>query len=286
MAYFNQTPTTSSGSGRSDLRINPDATRRRCELAARSCSVAAVRHQGGRNPLTFISLRRTRCHSPIRVSKRLATFGFIVISASGIGHALLHPVEDDSGQSAQVVTSLIDGGATLDIVPEGFEDELGYRPVVAAGTLVNPKGACSTPGGVGPDSFTDACRVHDFGYDILRYAEGTGTRVGPWARFDLDRRLYADLLIACNTVTCEATATVYYTAVTLNSIRQGYVAPTEEPTVPWAITAVGVVGLATAPTRRHKWKPPTIDALRCPYRDLRSSVGRLSSSAPSYRQRR
>jgi hypothetical protein len=194
----------------------------------------------------------------------LATFGFIVISASGIGHALLHPVEDDSGQSAQVVTSLIDGGATLDIVPEGFEDELGYRPVVAAGALVNPKGACSTPGGVGPDSFTDACRVHDFGYDILRYAEGTGTRVGPWARFDLDRRLYADLLSACDTVTCEATATVYYTAVTLNSIRQGYVAPTEEPTVPWAITAVGVVGLATAPTRRHKWKQPPIDAFWVP----------------------
>ncbi len=95
--------------------------------------------------------------------------------------------------------------------------------------------------------------MHDFGYDILRYAERRGTRVGPWARFDLDRHLYGDLLKVCDSATCRATATVYYAAVTLNSIRQGYVAPTDEPTVPWAAAAVGVVGLATAPIERFRW---------------------------------
>jgi hypothetical protein len=242
-------------------------------------SVAVLRSIADRGYRRGCNLTRTstrRIRGLTRVPLRIAGFGFVVIFASGIGHVVRHPV-DDSGDSARIVTSLIDGKATLELVPDSFEDDLGYRPVLAEGTLINPKGACSTPGGVGPDSFRTACRVHDFGYDILRYAEGRGTRVGPWARFDLDRRLYADLLIACDTVTCEATATVYYTAVTLNSIRQGYVAPTEEPTVPWAITAVGVVGLATAPTKRLKWKQPTIDALRCRSSRSRSPVALRSS---------
>lgn len=190
---------------------------------------------------------------------RISFLGLLVISASGIGHALLNPARGDSSGPATVVTSLVEGEATLDLVPAGFEDQLGYLPVPEAGTLVNPKGGCSTPGGVGPDVFDSACRVHDFGYDILRYAEESGTQVGPWARFDLDRRLYADLLQTCDTLTCGTTATVYYTAVTLNSIRQGYVAPTTEPITPWAGTVVGIVGLATAtaPAEGHKWRRRT-----------------------------
>lgn len=200
--------------------------------------------------LTSLSARRVRSVRVTSVIARIAINGLIVIAASGIGHALSHPARDHSRQAAQVVTSLAGGGATLDDVPENFKDELGYQPVATGETLVNPNGGCSTPGGIGPDSFTTACRVHDFGYDMLRYAEGTGTRLGARARFELDRRLYVDLLRACDTLTCPATATVYYTAVTANSIRQGYVAPATEPTTPWAGIGIGVVGLAmvTAPT--------------------------------------
>ena len=52
------------------------------------------------------------------------------------------------------------------------------------------------------------------------------------------------MLETCETVTCLATASAYYTAVTANSIRQGYKAPTEEPTVPWLGVWLIVVGLA------------------------------------------
>jgi len=204
-----------------------------------------------------------------RIPKRITLFGSILILASGIGHILRHP-GGDSSESAQIVTNLVDGRATLELVPESFEDELGYRPVWADGTLVHPRGACSTPGGVGPDSFETACRVHDFGYDILRYAERRGTRIGPWARFDLDRHLYGDLLGVCEKVTCRATATFYYAAVTVNSIRQGYVAPTDEPTVPWAAAAVGVVCLATAPIERFTPKRTPIDGSDC--RALRAGL--------------
>jgi hypothetical protein len=204
----------------------------------------------------LISPRTRLVYGPPSFLVRIAILGLIVISASGIGHALLKGGR--SNEPATVVSSVVGEGAMLDRVPAGFEDLLGYVPVPEEGTLINPKGGCSTPGGVGPDTFDTACRAHDFGYDVLRYAEETGTRVGPRARFDLDRRLYADLLQTCETLSCGTTATVYYTAVTLNSIRQGYAAPRTEPIIPWAGTVVGVVGLATvtAPSEKGKWKRP------------------------------
>jgi hypothetical protein len=250
MTYVCETPTTAA-------RLGPDATAGsnsdlRSSTAVASPKLCAAKGRSGRYRMLSgpgsLGFRRLT-----RVPKRITVFGSILILASGIGHILRHPA-GDSGESAQIVTNLVDGRATPELVPKGFEDEMGYRPVWAEGTLVNPRGACSTPGGVGPDSFETACRVHDFGYDMLRYAESRGTRMGPWARFDLDRHLYGDLLRVCEKATCRATATVYYAAVTLNSIRQGYVAPTEEPTVPWAAAAVGVVCLATAPIDRFRLK--------------------------------
>ena len=243
--------------GVTNFRQEPTASKD-CSRPATLLEAVPSRIPAVTDDLVTATARRIGGLRPVPLLIRISIFGLIAISVSGIGHAVHHPVEDEGGEPARVVTSLVDGRATLDLVPESFEAELGYRPVPAAGTLVNPHGGCSTPGGVGPDAFNTACQVHDFGYDILRYAEGTGTRIGPWARFDLDRRLYADLLRVCDTVTCEATATVYFTAVTLNSIRQGYVAPTTEPTIPWAGTFVAVVGLATATTPiKERWNGRT-----------------------------
>lgn len=90
--------------------------------------------------------------------------------------------------------------------------------------------------------------------DVLRFAEADGDRLGAWARFDLDMRLYADMLEPCETVTCQATATAYYTAVTTNSIRQGYKAPTEEPTLPWLGVGLTVLGLALIPPVGYLWR--------------------------------
>lgn len=210
--------------------------------------ITTVEHRGWvrfLNPSAVPYLRQLR---PGPRLTRVVGFGLIALVSSGIGHLLFHPVRNPSPEASQAVASLVGGYALLDTVPGNFERELGYRPVEAAGTLLNPNGGCSTPGGAGPGFFDDACRVHDFGYDVLRYAERTDSRLGASARFNLDQHLYADLLQVCTTLTCRATATAYYTGVTLNSIRQGYAAPTTEPIIPWAGLAVAVIGLgAIAP---------------------------------------
>jgi hypothetical protein len=276
MTRVSRTPTTSSRSRR-DATSDSNSAGGSSPFVAGLSVLAFKECSGGYNLPSCSSTPKFR--GLTRVPKRITMLGFIVIFASGIGHLIRHPA-GNSGESAQIVTSLVAGRATPQLVPESFEDELGYRPVWAEGTLVHPRGACSTPGGVGPDSFEAACRVHDFGYDLLRYAERRGTRIGPWARFDLDRHLYDDLLRVCDSGSCRATATLYYAAVTLNSIRQGYVAPTDEPTVPWAAAAVGVVGLAAAPIERLKWKRTTNDARSCRASGWRSL---RDQTAPSVR---
>jgi len=255
MNDLSQTSIASSNpSGSETRRTRTDSTCRRTVLTGTAGFIASTARQGWGEFLNSLTIQRVQRLRPAQILMRIAILGLTVIVASGIGHSLFHPVRDDSREAAQVVTSLVDGSATLASVPANFKEEIGYQPVAAAGALVNPSGGCSTPGGIGPESFDTACRVHDFGYDMLRYAEGTSPRLGAWARFDLDQHLYADLLQTCDTVTCRGTATVYYTAVTVNSIRQGYVAPTTEPAIPWVVVAVVVVGLAmvTAPAKGDK----------------------------------
>ena len=181
---------------------------------------------------------------PTRILLRIVVIGFVALVISGIGHALLQPARNEPNEAARLVGSLTEERATLASVPTSFDSNLGYQPVAVAGNLVNPNGGCSTPGRIGPESFDTACRTHDLGYDVLRFAEAEGDRLGAGARFNLDLLLYADMLETCETVKCQATATAYYTAVTANSIRQGYKAPTEEPTVPWLGVGLIVLGLA------------------------------------------
>lgn len=195
-----------------------------------------------------------RSIGPTRILLRVVVIGFAALVVSGIGHAFLHPARNEPSDAARLVSSLIEKRATLANVPTSFDSNLGYRPVAEAGTLVDPNGGCSTPGRIGPASFDTACRTHDLGYDVLRFAEVDGDRLGAWARFDLDLRLYADMLEPCETVRCQATAAAYYTAVTANSIRQGYKAPTEEPTVPWLGVGLIVLGLALIPPVGSLWR--------------------------------
>jgi len=82
--------------------------------------------------------------------------------------------------------------------PDGFEAALGYRPVlrrtVAGWRYLKPAsagGGCSGPiddTGAFWD-FADACRTHDYGYDLVRLGVGS--------RPDADRLLYLDMLASC-----------------------------------------------------------------------------------------
>lgn len=161
----------------------------------------------------------------------------LVMAASGVGHALARPARDESTEAQRAVESLIHGQADPTVIPSNFDAILGYRPDRQSRTLARPDGQCSAPFGIGPDSFEPACRTHDFGYDLLRYAEQTDGRLAAWARLRLDLRLYRDLRQTCDTSRCHATAVLYLVSLTGNSARQGFTAPMTEPVSPWA--AVG-----------------------------------------------
>lgn len=197
-----------------------------------------------------------------RFAYRLLVLAMASVLASGVGHAVASPPE--SAGTIDDITSLI---RERTHPPAGFEAELGYTPISRDGLLLDPDGGCSTPGRIGPSSFDTACKAHDFGYDVLRFALAIGRRPHPSARFAADRLLYQDLLETCSTHRCEATAALYFTAVSANSLRQGYQAPAREPATPWAVLVMGVILLA--------WLDPC--RLRMMVRWLRSTTSRVVS---------
>ena len=82
--------------------------------------------------------------------------------------------------------------------PEGFEDALGYRPVLVETAYgwrytrpASADGGCSGPlGDTGPFwDFTAACEAHDYGYDLVRMGMGD--------RAEADALLYRDMMESC-----------------------------------------------------------------------------------------
>lgn len=148
-------------------------------------------------------------------------------------------------------------------IPSDFLREMGYRPRVeglgGSDELVNPRGGCSSPFGSTRFGFDLACKHHDLGYDVLRYAAQSGQPVGPSARQAIDRRFGTDLATRCTQVAdavpnlgrrlvvgteCQASALVYLGAVDINSWRQGWGTPGAESGAPWV--AAGGMGLVAA----------------------------------------
>ncbi|MFD4179576.1 hypothetical protein [Rhodococcus sp. NPDC058514] len=146
-------------------------------------------------------------------------------------------------------------------IPADFAATMGYRPAVESGMLVNPSGDCSSPVTL-PREFETACKAHDLGYDLLRYADRRGATLGPWARKSLDTQLDRRMHRACEArpadaarASCYVMANIATTAVSSNSWRQGYVAPRPEPMTGYALAggmgAVLIVG-GVALSRRVK----------------------------------
>ena len=174
----------------------------------------------------------------LRFALHLAAIGLLALILSAVGHLILIPGTDPSSLVGRTVIALVDDAPVTD-PPPGFAEAMGYSP---DGT-VKPDGSCSTPAAY--PGFTEACRTHDFGYDLLRYASETGEPLGPWARLGIDRRFHHDMVTACDTLGCHVLAHLYGLAVALNSVRQGFTVPTEEPVAPWAMAGVFTVAAAT-----------------------------------------
>ncbi|WP_167768801.1 hypothetical protein [Nocardia sp. CS682] len=143
------------------------------------------------------------------------------------------PVENAVAGAA--VADLTSGGpGSPAAMPDDFATQFGYMPSTVDGLLANPQGDCSSPVTL-PVEFETACKAHDLGYDLLRYAEQRGEPLGPWARQALDSTLDRHMHESCESradpfsrTRCNAMAAIASTFVDLNSRRQGYGAPVVE----------------------------------------------------------
>ncbi|MFR9752034.1 hypothetical protein ACL02S_13505 [Nocardia sp. 004] len=146
--------------------------------------------------------------------------------------AVVTPAENR--QASAAVTELTTGVPGELVLPADFITSFGYRPSMVDGLVVNPRGSCSTPVPL-PTEFDTACKAHDLGYDLLRYADQRGGPLGPWARRALDLTLGLRMQQACTArsapfsrTRCEVMAAIASTAVDLNSRRQDYGVPIAE----------------------------------------------------------
>jgi hypothetical protein len=149
----------------------------------------------------------------------------------------------------------------LHTAPADFARVMGYTPAVgrlADGTerRINPNGSCSVPGEGRPFDFAVACQAHDFGYDLLRYAQRKGQSLPGEARGELDQQLTQDLHTQCSAdsaaATCDATVTVFAAAVGFNSWRQLSGPPVDASgmTRTVGLILLGAVGIAAGIRQR------------------------------------
>lgn len=173
----------------------------------------------------------------------------LTVAAPPIGAGSADPIG-----AAATIAALPDGAQARDRLPGDFEKVMGYEPALApladgSQRLINPSGACSVPGHGQPFDFTVACQAHDFGYDLLRYAQRTDADIPGTARDDIDNLLSADLRRQClahrTPATCEATVKIFAAGVRFNSWRQVSGPPVDQSGLPRTagLVLLGGIGL-------------------------------------------
>lgn len=197
------------------------------------------------------------------MSTRVLTLRIVVVGGLATAAGLLLPPTASSLQAPdpaaqRAVHALVSGptSAASAALPQDFARRFGYAPAVTGGLLGDPSGDCSSPVPLPPE-FTPACRQHDLGYDLLRYAGRSGHPLPPAARRAVDDRLGTELTSECaarkdpvGLASCRAWAVTAHGFVRLNSLRQGDAVPEAEspltvaPAVAAGVALVGGVGLA------------------------------------------
>lgn len=184
---------------------------------------------------------------------------------TGAGQVESPGVPEDSAAAHAVAVLTDEGAGAADVataIPVDFAAVEGYRPVAvtdADGTvrLVDPSGGCSWLGSTSYD-FGPACRSHDLGYDLLRYATAKGGSLGPWARRAVDDRFAADLRDRCASVdggaACASLARVTVGAVDFNSWRQGYGNPGDEAVWPYLVSGVLIAAALATPSMVRRFR--------------------------------
>lgn len=181
--------------------------------------------------------------------------------SAGAPRALAATAAVDITAPAAAVHALAtdDTAAAMAAFPADFAAAMGYSPVTEPGftsteVLADPDGDCSSPVPL-PSSFDAACRVHDLGYDMLRFARDSGQELGPDARRELDAMLARHLRATCESdaaqsdPSCMPAAHLATTFVRLNSWRQGYRIPISESPASFLMVA----GLGALPVVLGAW---------------------------------
>ncbi|QYB03764.1 hypothetical protein I1A62_42665 [Rhodococcus sp. USK10] len=191
----------------------------------------------------------------------LTTTGF-----AGTGAAST-PRHENAAASAAVHTLTTPATLAEDSIPDDFASVMGYTPVRIDGMLANPGGDCSSPVPL-PLEFDTACKAHDLGYDLLRYASRSGEDLGPWARQSLDTQLDQRMHSACDTrldeqarAQCFVMANIATTAVTGNSWRQGYSTPVTEAGLPYALAGAAGAALLAGAAWSIRRRPRPVGAI-------------------------
>ncbi|CAN7210319.1 hypothetical protein [Knoellia sp. LjRoot47] len=158
------------------------------------------------------------------------------------------PAPDRAADRAIAVLVSRPASAASAALPQDFSRRFGYSPDVTDGLLGDPAGGCSSPVPL-PVEFTAACRKHDLGYDLLRYAGRSGHALPREARRAVDERLGIELESSCSTrrhrvghATCLAWADIAHGFVRVNSLRQGDAVP--EPESPLTVAPAVAAGVA------------------------------------------
>ena len=177
---------------------------------------------------------------PLRRSATVLLLSLTTTTAVAVLDAPEAPAPDPAARKA--VAALLTGSATAAqaAVPEDFADTLGYEPVLDGDSITNPSGSCSSPVTL-PRSFGTVCRQHDYGYDLLRYAEAVGGRLPAGAREALDDQFEQEALRSCGGGAardhCLRWAHVAAAFVRANSWRQHESVP--EPEDAWSVATAG-----------------------------------------------
>ncbi|WP_285649634.1 hypothetical protein [Actinomycetospora sp. NBRC 106375] len=167
-----------------------------------------------------------------------------LVLATGTGQATVPARGAEDPDAARAVADLTGEnpgpgrvGSRLPVAYLAATAGTSRHPAVVDGMLLDPGGGCSSPIAL-PAAFDDACRAHDLGYDLLRYANRRGAPLGGWARAALDRQLARDLAAACtetfatrgvvDLTRCHVVAGLADVVVAANSWRQGWSVPVVE----------------------------------------------------------
>jgi len=187
----------------------------------------------------------------VLVRRVLVTVGVVllVVLSTGAGRATVPARGPGDAAAARAVAALTGPDRRAARTPVDVADALGRRPTAGADGPVDADGTCSSPVPL-PAAFTDPCRAHDLGYDLLRAAAARGAPLGPWAREAVDARFARDLDAACARPAaapgCDVVAGVVDVAVTANSWRQGDGVPVVESPLPYVATATVLVAVVWA----------------------------------------